>query len=84
LRRIDRHRLPIRREPLTKRGVTIERDVRIGAGVCILDGVTIRAGWVIAAGAVVIPSVELEPKVIYGGVLARKIAVRRTEPAREE
>jgi acetyltransferase-like isoleucine patch superfamily enzyme len=68
----------VRRQPLTKRGVTIESDVWIGAGVRILDGVTLPAGCVIAAGAVVTPSLKLEPKGIYGGVPARKISVRRS------
>jgi len=71
----------IRRQPLTKRGVTIESDVWIGAGVRILDGVTIPAGCVIAAGAVVTPSLDLEPKGIYGGVPAQKISVRSADKA---
>jgi acetyltransferase-like isoleucine patch superfamily enzyme len=66
----------IRRQPLTRRGVSIGRDVWIAAGARILDGVTIPAGCVIAAGAVVTPSLELEPNGIYGGVPARKISMR--------
>ena len=66
----------IRRQRLTRRGVTIESDVWIGAGARILDGVTIPTGCVIAAGAVVTPSLDLEPKGIYGGVPAQKISVR--------
>jgi acetyltransferase-like isoleucine patch superfamily enzyme len=71
----------IRRQHLTKRGVTIESDVWIGAGVRILDGVTVPTGCVIAAGAVVTSSLDLEPKGIYGGVPARKISVRSTSDA---
>ena len=69
----------IRRQPLTRLGVTIESDVWIGTGVRILDGVTIPRGCVIAAGAVVTPSLELEPYGIYGGVPARKISTRGAE-----
>jgi acetyltransferase-like isoleucine patch superfamily enzyme len=66
----------VRRQPLSRRGVTIEHDVWVAAGVRILDGVTIPTGCVIAAGAVVTPSLALEPKGIYGGVPARKISER--------
>jgi len=66
----------IRRQPLTALGVTIGNDVWIGAGVRILDGVRIPPGCVIAAGAVVTPSLEMEPRGIYGGVPAQKISER--------
>lgn len=71
----------VRRQPLSRRGVTIENDVWIAAGARILDGVTIPTGCVIAAGAVVTPSPALEPKGIYGGVPARKISERSASEA---
>lgn len=67
----------VRRQPLTKHGVTIGRDVWIGTGARILDGVTMPDGCVIAAGAVVTPSLDMEPNGIYGGVPAQKISARR-------
>lgn len=65
---------PITKQGLRMKGVSIEDDVWIGAGVRILDGVTIGKGAIIAAGAVVNRSVP--PGMIYGGVPAVEIGVR--------
>ena len=64
------------RQGLTTKGITIEDDVWLGAGVIVLDGVHIAHGCVIGAGAVVTASTE--PWGIYAGVPARKIGDRRT------
>ncbi len=65
---------PIRLQGLTCRGVRVEDNVWIGAGVRILDGVTVESGAVIAAGAVVTKSVARNS--VVAGVPARRIAVR--------
>lgn len=57
------------------KGIIIEDDVWIGAGVKVLDGVTIAQGCVIGANSVVTKSTE--PYGIYVGVPARKIKSRR-------
>lgn len=56
------------------KGIVIEDDVWIGAGVKILDGVTIAKGCVIGANAVVTRSTEAYG--IYVGVPAQKIKSR--------
>lgn len=56
------------------RGVVIEDDVWLGAGVRVLDGVTIGYGSVIGAGAVVTRNTE--PYGVYVGVPATKIRSR--------
>src|SRR4051812_15335247 len=66
--------VPIKKQGLTKRGVTIEDDVWIGAGVRVLDGCRIGRGSVIGAGAVVTHNIE--PFSIAVGVPARVIARR--------
>lgn len=58
-------------EPDTMKGITIGRDVWIGANCVILDGVTIGDGAVVAAGAVVRRNVP--PSTLVGGVPAREI-----------
>lgn len=65
---------PIRDQGLDCKGITIEDDVWIGAGVKVLDGVRVARGCVIAAGAVVSKSTEQFG--IYGGVPARLIGIR--------
>jgi acetyltransferase-like isoleucine patch superfamily enzyme len=50
--------IPISQQGISKKGVTIEDDVWIGASVVILDGVTIGRGSVIGAGSVVTKSIE--------------------------
>lgn len=59
---------------MSRRGVTLEDDVWLGAGVVVVPGVNIGRGAVIGANAVVthdVPSFE-----IWGGVPARKIDER--------
>jgi acetyltransferase-like isoleucine patch superfamily enzyme len=65
---------PIRLQGISAKGVKIENDVWIGAGVQILDGVTIGRGAVIGAGAVVTKDVDCYG--IYVGNPARKIRSR--------
>ncbi|AXH03909.1 acetyltransferase [Lactiplantibacillus plantarum] len=65
----------IRDQGTSRKGVTIEDNVWIGAKVTILDGVTIHTGAVIAAGAVVTDDV---PKLsVVGGVPAKIIKYRK-------
>lgn len=66
---------PICRQGYTAKGITIEDDVWIGAGVCILDGVTIGRGSIIAAGSVVRDSVDEYS--INAGVPSKKIKSRK-------
>jgi acetyltransferase-like isoleucine patch superfamily enzyme len=56
---------------ITARGIVIEDDVWVGAGVSILDGVRIGRGAVVAAGAVV--TKDVAPRTLAGGVPARMI-----------
>ncbi|NJK41072.1 MAG: acyltransferase [Acaryochloridaceae cyanobacterium SU_2_1] len=66
--------IPFREQTPTTKGIIIEDDVWIGAGVTILDGCTIGQGAVIGAGAVVTKSVE--PYAIVAGVPAQQISSR--------
>ena len=58
--------------------VTIGHDVWIGHGVTVLAGVTVGTGAILAAGAVV--SKDVPPYTIVGGVAAKPIKRRFTEP----
>jgi acetyltransferase-like isoleucine patch superfamily enzyme len=60
---------PIMEQGLTCKGIVVEDDVWIGAGVRVLDGVRIAAGSVIGAGSVVTKS--LEKCGVYVGVPAK-------------
>lgn len=65
---------PLRMQSLSKKGIMIEDNVWIGAGVTILDGCTIGQGAVIGAGAVVTKCVE--PYTIVAGIPAKPIGCR--------
>jgi len=65
---------PFKQQIPSLKGITIEDDVWIGAGVTILDGCIIGKGSVIGAGAVLSKSVE--PYSIVAGALATKIGER--------
>ena len=65
---------PIYEQGLTRRGIVIEDDVWVGAGVRILDGVRVGKGSVLAAGAVV--TRDVAPLSVMGGVPARLIRRR--------
>ena len=58
MHRYQRTDIPIKEQGIEARGILIQDDVWIGAGVTILDGVEIGRGSVIAAGAVVTKNVE--------------------------
>lgn len=70
----DRLDIPRREQGITKKGIVIEDDVWIGAGVVIVDGVTISKGSIIGAGSVVTKNTEKDG--VYVGVPARKIRNR--------
>ncbi len=67
--------IPIAKQGMSARGITIEDDIWIGAGAIILDGVRIGKGSVIGAGAVV--TKDIPPYSIAAGVPA-KIIKKRT------
>jgi len=66
--------MPIGKQGLSVKGITIEDDVWIGHGCSILDGVTIGKGAVVAAGSVVNRNVE--PYAVVGGVPCKLIKYR--------
>lgn len=72
--RFDDPERPLRHQPLSKKGIRIDNDVWIGAGVRVLDGVTIGQGAVIAAGAVV--THDVSPYTVNAGVPSRIIGQR--------
>ncbi|CAM5715018.1 hypothetical protein SPURM210S_07712 [Streptomyces purpurascens] len=76
--------LPVHRQPVTSRGITIGDDVWIGSHVVVLDGVTIGDHCVIGAGAVV--TKDLPAWTMAAGNPARRIRDRRdpreAEPGR--
>lgn len=71
---IETRDIPINRQPITQRGVTIANNVWIGTGVRILDGVRIGEGAVVAAGAVVNRSIP--DFSVAAGVPARVLKTR--------
>jgi acetyltransferase-like isoleucine patch superfamily enzyme len=66
--------IPFRQQTPSLKGIVLEDDVWVGAGVTILDGCTVGKGSVIGAGAVLTKSIE--PYSIVGGVPAKKIGMR--------
>ena len=56
--------IPIIDQGITAKGITIENNVWVGAGVKILDGVTIGEGAIVGANAVVTKSVKPYTKVV--------------------
>jgi acetyltransferase-like isoleucine patch superfamily enzyme len=74
MHRFDVRDVPICEQGSDAKGITIEDDVWIGAGVSILDNVRIGTGAIVAAGAVVVRDVA--PFTIVGGVPARVIGER--------
>lgn len=71
----DNSEIPIRLQGESRKGVVVEDDCWIGAGVIILDGVCIKRGSVVAAGSVV--TKDIEAFSIYAGVPAKKIKSRK-------
>lgn len=65
----------VRKQPVSSRGITIGRDVWIGAQAGIVDGVEIGDGAVIGMGALV--SRNVEAYVIVAGNPARPVGRRR-------
>jgi acetyltransferase-like isoleucine patch superfamily enzyme len=65
---------PFRLQAGSLKGITIEDDVWIGAGVTILDGCKIGKGSVVGAGSVITKNVE--PYSIVVGVPAKKLGTR--------
>ena len=66
--------IPIHQQGSTAKGIIIDDDVWVGAGVTILDGVRIGTGSILAAGTVVVRDVE--PFTIVGGIPARALKSR--------
>ncbi|WAU81732.1 acyltransferase [Streptomyces sp. Qhu-G9] len=70
--------LPVHRQPLTGKGITVGDDVWIGSNVVVLDGVTIGDHCVVGAGAVV--TKDLPAWSVAAGNPARRLRDRR-DPA---
>ena len=67
--------LPVSVQGETRKGVTIEEGVWIGARAIILDGVTISKNSVVAAGALV--NKDVPPYVVIGGIPAKVLKYRK-------
>jgi acetyltransferase-like isoleucine patch superfamily enzyme len=70
----DRMDAPIRAQGVIRRGIVVEDDCWLGAGVIVTDGVTIGRGSVVAAGSVV--THDVAPYNVVGGAPARFIRSR--------
>lgn len=66
--------VPINRQAFNSKGIVLEDDVWLGAGVKVLDGVRIGQGAIVSAGSVV--TKDVEPYSIVGGVPAKLIRMR--------
>ena len=66
--------LPVNKQPIEAKPVTIEDEVWLGAGVIVLCGVRIGRGAVVGAGAVV--RRDVLANAIVAGVPAREIGSR--------
>jgi acetyltransferase-like isoleucine patch superfamily enzyme len=67
--------MPMRAQPLTKKGIHIAEDVWVGSGCKILDGVRIGTGAVIGAGSIV--TKDIDAYSIAFGVPAVVVGTRR-------
>jgi acetyltransferase-like isoleucine patch superfamily enzyme len=67
--------IPIRLQPVTRKGIVVGKNCWIGAKATILDGAIIEDNCIIAAGAVVKAGKYLS-KGIYGGIPAKLIKFR--------
>lgn len=70
----DRAEIPIKAQGVRRRGIVVEDDCWLGAGVIVLDGVTIGRGSVVAAGSVV--TCDVVPYSVVAGVPAQLIRHR--------
>ncbi len=67
---------PIKSQGVSQKGIVVQDDVWLGAGVVLLDGVTVGQGAVVAAGSVV--TGDIPPYAVVGGVPAKVIRWRRS------
>ena len=67
--------LPVHRQPVTSKGITVGDDVWIGSQVVVVDGITIGDHCVIGAGAVV--TKDLPAWTVAAGNPARRLRDRR-------
>ena len=65
---------PIKAQGVTRKPITVEDDVWLGAGSTVVGGVTVGRGSVVAAGAVV--TADVEPYSVVAGVPARLVRSR--------
>jgi len=73
--RYNRIGIPFRKQGLTYKGIHIEENVWLGAGVCVTDGARICSGSIIAPNSVV--TSEIPPNSIAQGNPAKTIFKRR-------
>jgi len=67
--------LPVSKQGVSRKGVTVEDGVWIGTRAVILDGVTIGMNSIVAAGSIV--TKDVPPYTIVGGVPAKIIKYRK-------